>query len=94
MTFPECFPVLGKEVPHMSVHVMLPLYFYQHGPPLKLTQKDVVIFGQILGSNRAPATPGMLFPTKNIPDLVCISFHYRILQNLAIISVDFNGICL
>jgi len=48
MTFPECSPVLGKEVPHMSVHLVLALHFYQHGPPLKLMQKDVVIFGQIL----------------------------------------------
>lgn len=74
MTFSECFPVLGKKVSHMSVHLMLPLCFYQHGPPLKLMQEDVLVFGHILGSNRAPATPRTLFLAKNIPGLACISF--------------------
>lgn len=92
VTFPECSPVLGKNVSHKSVHLMLPLYFYWHSSPLKMIQKDVVIFGQILGSKRAHATHGILFPPKNIPDLVCISFHCKIWPNLAIISVHFNHI--
>lgn len=72
MAIPECFPVKGRNVP---VPLVLPLYFYQHNPPLTLMQKGVVIFGEIIGSKRTLATPGTGFPSKNIPDLVGINFH-------------------
>lgn len=62
--------------------LVFPLYFCQHNPPLTLMQKGVVIFGEIVGSKRTPATLGTGFPSKNIPDLVSISFHWRIWQSL------------
>lgn len=63
------FPSPGKEGTSYICAFDASFVFLSARPSSETDATDIVIFGQILGSNRAPATPGTLLLTKNIPDL-------------------------